>query len=31
MLMLVENNVTGLWQGHCAGKLLEVAAAVVMT
>jgi len=29
-LMQVENNVTVLWQDHCAGKLLVVVAAVVV-
>jgi len=28
--MLVENNVTGLWQDRCAGKLLVVVVAVVV-
>jgi hypothetical protein len=30
-LMLVGNNVTGLWQDRCAGKLLVVVVVVEMT
>jgi len=29
--MLAEDNVTGLWQDHCAGELVVVAAVAVVT